>query len=550
MGRPGAHHRPPREKRVFRCKQFVLDYIRKSFTTYEMPKVVVIQYSWVGTLFRIFELSIIAYFIGWILIWEKGYQAFERPIHGVSAKVRGTVFSNIDGANSHLAGGPIVYTDADLVRPPIQNAGFFLVTRIYSTVQQLQGFCPESPDLIDARCETNLDCPHGEIAGTGLPDKFKNLTSQTWFDVENNGHGPFTGRCLPETRTCEVFAWCPVLHDTYAQNDIVSPVLQEFCGNRGINSYPSNVHRLFRNSTLTEKSQGEGTPFYETLNFTVFIRNSIEFPFYKVKLSNVLSWMDNTYLNNCTYNSTDKRDKYCPLFRIGDILQATGVDIADLLLKGGIIDIVIHWDCNLDISLNKCVPRYNFRYIGSLSQEERGDYANGIHTDDKYYLEFPYYYGSQNVHRMLLKTNGIQFIVSVTGKAGKFSLLQFSMKLGSSLGFFGTATLLCDLVLVYLSGDRKRYKRTVSRLGTLTQGVAFLARLKKKRPPPKPNLTDPKQLTGLIEFYQAHSSKLILPGIRINLASNEEGLFEAKVMEDDRQCPSLIRRNFKPVKME
>lgn len=33
------------------------------------------------------------------------------------------------------------------------------------------------------------------------------------FDVEASGHGPFTGRCILETNTCEVFAWCPMIEN-------------------------------------------------------------------------------------------------------------------------------------------------------------------------------------------------------------------------------------------------------------------------------------------------------------------------------------------------
>ncbi len=561
MGKPTPHRKRQQyeeeQRGEFSVRQCLHDYLRDAFTVYEMPKVVMIQFSWVGILSRLLQISIIGYFIGWVLLREKGYQSFERPIHGVSAKVRGTVFSNIESENSHLAAGPIIYTDADLVQPPVQNSGFFLVTRIYSTVDQLQNYCPESSDLLDARCLKDEQCPFGKIAGTSLPDDFAHHASSSWFDVESNGHGPFTGRCLSQTRTCEVFAWCPVLEDTDARNVTWSPSLQSLYGYNARHSYPDDAFSLFKNtdfldvrrniSTWSYFQEGENTILYETLLFTVLIRNSIEFPFYKIKRTNVLTWMNDTYLRYCRYNASNRVDRYCPRFRILDIIEGSGANTLNILHNGGIIEIIINWECNLDIALDKCLPIYSFRYLGALDSNEEEGEDTVVHMDEKFYLEFSNYFGSAKHRRLLHKTNGIQFIISVTGKGGKFSLLEFSMKVGSCMALFGTATLLCDLILVHISGDRRRYKRTISRLSTLTKSAAFIARLRMNLPPPKPALNDPDQLSQLIEFYEIKANKLILPGIRINLANEEGGIYKAKITEEDRHCPSLITRQFKSV---
>ncbi|KAL5112127.1 P2X purinoceptor 4 [Taenia crassiceps] len=551
MGRPKprlvgrAKHSNALTKRVY------YDYFLAWFTTYEMPKAVLIQHSMVGVLYRFLQISIIAYFIGWVLVKEKGYQASERPIYGVSATVRGTAFSNEEHCSSHLAAGPMVYTDADLVQPPIQNAGFFLVTRVYSTIDQLRNKCAEAPELLDARCRSDAQCPVGQIAGNKVPEEFAHLTNTSWFDVESYGHGPFTGHCLSKTMTCEVTAWCPILENTDPQDYSWYPsVLSDFDTRTLTNR--SDKHFVYKSFTEQRMMQlnanllkvDKVAPLYEVLNFTVLIRNSIEFPIYKIKRNNILSWMNNTYLQMCRFNVSDEVDRHCPRFRIQDIISLSGVDVRYILHHGGIIDININWDCDLDKALEKCIPAYSFRYLGALTSTATAK-QDVVHMGEKYYLELANYFTSSQHRRMLHKFNGIQFLVSVTGKGGRFSLLEFSMKIGSCMALFGTATLLCNLILVHFSRDRHRYKQTVCHLSTLTKGKGFIKRRHVNLPPPKPALYKPENLATVIEFYAACNETDLLPGFKINI-KKQKGNYAVNITED-RQCPSIIQRRFTKV---
>ncbi|VDL17672.1 unnamed protein product [Hymenolepis diminuta] len=556
MGRPKLKSPVRLRKGDFLTPKSWSKHILECFTTYEMPKAVLIQLSVVGVIYRLLQISIVAYFVGWVLIKEKGYQASENPIYGVSALVRGTAFSFSENCKSRLSKSPEVYSDADLVHPPIQNSGFFLITRVYDCVEQHHYTCPEVPDLLDARCRSDVQCPKGHIAGTVIPEEFAHLTNSSWFDVENYGHGPFTGRCLSKTKTCEVFAWCPVLETTDPQDYAWYSFTPEHDGgNLRYTNKSDFLSNYFVDTSFIDEQldllrldildQDKVPPLFEVLNFTVHIRNSIEFPFYKVKRSNKLEWMNETYYDSCLYNPNDKYDRHCPRFLIADILKKSGANLWYILLNGGIVDINIKWNCDLDKALEDCVPAYSFRHLGAQPAE----YGNNdiVHMEDKYMLEYGNYFTSASQEKRIIhKTNGIQFLITVTGKGSKFSLLQFSMKIGSCLALFGTATLLCNLILIHISRDRQRYKQTICRLRKLRRNTHIIRRLCHNRPPPKPILKRPENLAPLIEFYASRKEGILTPAIKVNVRQ-VDGKYVARVFEEEYQCPSLLKRKFTPV---
>lgn len=51
--------------------------------------------------------------------------------------------------------------------------------------------------------------------------------------------------------------------------------------------------------------------------------------------SNVLETADDAYLKKCTYD--ELTHPYCPIFRLGDIVQRTGHDFQDLALLVSIV---------------------------------------------------------------------------------------------------------------------------------------------------------------------------------------------------------------------
>ncbi|KAG9487738.1 hypothetical protein GDO78_007497 [Eleutherodactylus coqui] len=133
---------------------------------YSTPRIALIKSRKVGLLNRVIQLVILAYVIGWVFVWEKGYQEFDTVISSVTSKVKGVAATN----TSEL--GFRVWDVADYIIPPQEENAFFVMTNLILTPNQTQRQCPE------VRVQT--------------------------------------GRCVAynETvKTCEVDAWCPVEND-------------------------------------------------------------------------------------------------------------------------------------------------------------------------------------------------------------------------------------------------------------------------------------------------------------------------------------------------
>ncbi|XP_049661904.1 P2X purinoceptor 6 isoform X3 [Accipiter gentilis] len=176
----------------------------------------------------------------------------------------------------------------------------------------------------------------------------------------------------------------------------------------------------------------------EAENFTLFIKNTVHFTKFNFSKCNTLQTSDPTYFKSCTYDPFFNPS--CPVFRVRDMVEAAGETFGDLALLGGSIGVRIEWDCDLDHPAAQCQPQYSF----SLQ-------------DRKYnFRTASYYWDSQRrLYRNLLKLYGIRFDISVHGQA----------------------TVVCDLVLLYLDAKADVYwkeKFEEVRMGLLQrEGVEF-----------------------------------------------------------------------------
>ncbi|XP_071619061.1 P2X purinoceptor 6 isoform X2 [Heliangelus exortis] len=218
-----------------------------------------------------------------------------------------------------------------------------------------------------------------------------------------HGNGIKTGKCImfnTTHSTCEIYGWCPV-----------------------------------ENSTLPRKPLLD-----EAENFTLFIKNTVHFTKFNFSKCNTLQTNDPTYFKSCTYDAF--LNPFCPVFRVRDMVEAAGETFGDLALLGGSIGVRIEWDCNLDHSAALCQPQYSF----SL-QDRRYNFRTAS-----------YYWDSQKqLYRNLLKFYGIRFDISVHGQAGKFSIIPAAVSFGTGIALFGAATVVCDLVLLYLDTKADMY---------------------------------------------------------------------------------------------
>ncbi|VDN35097.1 unnamed protein product, partial [Dibothriocephalus latus] len=269
------------------------------------------------------------------------------------------------------------------------------MTSVGLALKQTLGFCEESPYVTGGRCNSSAECRAGELLIFG--------------------HGIKTGRCIPSTvltnvSVCEIYSWCPTEHQ---------------------NPLPAT---LLRNAP----------------NFTVLLKNSIEFPMFHVKRRNIFDWMDVDFLENCLYDRDNEEMKYCPRFRIGDIIKYTGSETEDIWTQGGIVAIRIDWTCNLDYDEEDCLPSYSFHRLDDSDSVYMAGWS----------LRYADHFVEKGIrNRYLVKANGIQFVITVHGTGGRFDLLTFSMNLGSGLALLGIATLLCDMIVLNFVRKRSMYRK-------------------------------------------------------------------------------------------
>ena len=241
-----------------------MTWLRKGvsvFFEYDTPRIVHIRSKRVGVLSRFVQACILTYIVGYVIVYQKGYQKFDKVTSAVTTKLKGrnrnagarrgfnmtsrrpisgVVFTNF--TDDELVGVPLpwkplyrrIWDATDYVVPPTENNAFFVTTNVIITPNQTQGSCAEDPSVPGARCDpANNTCAAG--------------TSHTL------GHGVYTGICL-SVGICEVMAWCPV----------------------EIDKKPLGTDRALLDSSR---------------HFTVLIKNQIEFPYYDARRTNILEYV-------------------------------------------------------------------------------------------------------------------------------------------------------------------------------------------------------------------------------------------------------------------
>ncbi|XP_040475881.1 P2X purinoceptor 4 isoform X1 [Ursus maritimus] len=265
---------------------------------YDTPRIVLIRSRKVGLMNRAVQLLILAYVIGWVFVWEKGYQETDSVVSSVTTKAKGVTVTN----TSTL--GFRVWDVADYVIPAQEENSLFIMTNMIITMNQTQGFCPELPDKTTV-CKSDANCVAGS-SGT-------------------HSNGIATGRCVlfnGTVKTCEVAAWCPVEDDTHVPKPAFLKAAE---------------------------------------NFTLLVKNNIWYPKFNFSKRNILPNITTTYLKSCIYDAVT--DPFCPIFRLGKIVERAGHSFQDMAIEGGIMGIQINWDCNLDRTSSLCLPRYSFRRL-------------------------------------------------------------------------------------------------------------------------------------------------------------------------------------------
>ncbi|TRY94664.1 hypothetical protein DNTS_021569, partial [Danionella cerebrum] len=134
---------------------------------YTTVKYVATRNKKVGFLYRVFQLTVMGYLIGWVFVTKKGYQAIDDTIESsVVTKVKGV--AQVNTSDTDLWG------PEDYLIPFYGGKVLFIITNFIETPKQTLRACPESPSI-----------PFGIKTGICI-------------QREQN-----------ETGTCEIYGWCP-----------------------------------------------------------------------------------------------------------------------------------------------------------------------------------------------------------------------------------------------------------------------------------------------------------------------------------------------------
>uniref|UniRef100_A0A668A951 Purinergic receptor P2X, ligand-gated ion channel, 5 n=1 Tax=Myripristis murdjan TaxID=586833 RepID=A0A668A951_9TELE len=148
-----------------------------SLLNYKTEKYVIAENKRIGILFRLYQLAVLGYLIGWVFVVKKGYQEKEEAIQSsVITKLKGVTLTNSSET------GPYLWGAEDYVIPP----------NVRSWIQFPSGICP-SIHLHNVVCLWKIGV---------------NIQACSSSTIQFRGES--TGLCINSTGTCEIHGWCPV----------------------------------------------------------------------------------------------------------------------------------------------------------------------------------------------------------------------------------------------------------------------------------------------------------------------------------------------------
>lgn len=161
--------------------------------------------------------------------------------------------------------------------------------------------------------------------------------------------------------------------------------------------------------------------------------------------------ISNDYISKCIYDRV--KSPYCPVFLVKKILEEAEPDEDErvqMLEKGGVVQIAIDWNCNYDFS-RPCLPVYTFNRFDLPFDQASAASGFNFRFSDRYEV-------NGTTYRTLVKAYGLRFVITVSGKAGKFNLIPLLLTVGAGVGLLSVATLVADCFLLNFSSKKKLYR--------------------------------------------------------------------------------------------
>lgn len=310
----------------------------------------------------------------------------------VTTKLKGVSMTNGSGIFENA--GNVTWDEAEYVIPPREPKSFFVMTNMWITHRQTQGECPESPSVFGSHCQNDSDCSNNTIF--------------------REGHGVTTGECNQTTGTCVVQAWCP-------------------------------VEREDKNTT------SQGPKLLEAADFTVLVKNSIQFPTLKPGFSRRNIPSNDSFLQTCLFDPNSETNKTCPIFTlrsIVDLIPGDDNSFEELAVHGGVVGLNIMWDCNLN--WQSC----SYKYTAARVDSPDSTVSSG------YNFRFARYWQEGGVeYRNLYKAYGILFQVETVGQGKIVSVKQIFISFGSGVSYLVLATYITDFFVMYCLRKSRLYSK-------------------------------------------------------------------------------------------
>ncbi|CAN0422084.1 unnamed protein product [Lampetra planeri] len=347
--------------------------VKNVFIRYDLAQTVEYECSWLKPA-KYVALAVII--IAYYFIYVVGFEHAYREYEDVTSAVRVKVkgTAKVDIPNE----GVRTFDSADYVVPDQEPNTFFVMTNFIVTKNQAQGKCAEH-SCAEQQASQQHRCAEQQasLSRTGIQ----------------------TGRCVHYDATwksCEVMGWCPVERRTSPPQPPLLPA---------------------------------------TENATVYIQNHVYFIKNNKERENFPLNLEDKDLSSCRYHPRD--DPSCPIFRLGDITAMAGHSFSSMSVQGGIIAIVISWDCKL--SEAECFPAYSFHRLDRNYTTKRG-----------YNFRYSVKSMETNVQtRTLVKAFGIRFNILVTGQGWKVSPLPTLLYLSSAFTFCSMFAIFFNLFAIW-----------------------------------------------------------------------------------------------------
>ncbi len=103
------------------------------------------------------------------------------------------------------------------------------------------------------------------------------------------------------------------------------------------------------------------------------------------------------------------------------------------------IEIEIIWDCDYDFNTN-CQAIYKFNRIDTSFKQESAATGFNFRYAEKYRL-------NNTEYRFLVKAYGINFLVNVHGRAGRFNIIPTMLTIGTGISLMSFSTLIANLAI-------------------------------------------------------------------------------------------------------